>query len=166
MDEGGAGSGAACCVGAGTDDGAETGGAGKTMATGLGVAGGGGGTCGFENWPVTVGSTGIFGRDCVEIDGMGETGARIGGGLVVAAGRGGSEVVMVIEADVGVVTCAGLVAIVVDDIGGTSRICAVVTGLTFPVPGETSVAGVGVSPWSSSFLSSRMSRSRLTAAIL
>ena len=69
-------------------------------------------------------------------------------------------------ADGGGVTCAGLVAIVVDDPGGTSRICAVVTGLTFPVPGETGRAGAGLSPSSSSFLSSRMRRRRFTAAIL
>lgn len=73
---------------------------------------------------------------------------------------------MLMKTDVGAVTCTGLVAIAVGGAGGTIRICAVLTGLTLPVPGDTGVAGGGLSPCSSSFLSSRVSNRRLTAAIL
>jgi hypothetical protein len=97
---------------------------------------------------------------------MGGTGSGWGGGLAVVEETGGREVVMLMKTDVGAVTCAGLVAIAVGGAGGTIRICAVLTGLTFPVPGDTGVAGGGLSPCSSSFLSSRVSNRRLTAAIL
>jgi hypothetical protein len=97
---------------------------------------------------------------------MGEAGTEVGGGLAVAAESGGREVVILAKPDVGTVLCVGLVAIVVDAAGGTIRICAVLTGLTFPVPGDAGAAGGGLSPCSSSFLSSRMSNRRLTAAIL
>jgi hypothetical protein len=79
---------------------------------------------------------------------------------------GGREVIMVAAPESGAVPCVGLVAIVVDDAGGTSRICAVLMGLTFPVPEYSGVAGRGLSPCSSSFFSSRMSKRCLTAAIL
>ncbi len=136
------------------------------MATGSGVAGGDCGTCGFWNWPVAVGWTCILGTDCVEVDGMGGGGAGGGGGLAVVAGTGGRVVVILTKTDVGAVTYTGLVATVVDGAGGTSRICAVLTGLTLPVPWDAGVAWGGLSPCSSSFLSSRMSIRRLTAAIL
>jgi len=73
---------------------------------------------------------------------------------------------MVAKPEAGAVPCVGMVAIVDDDAGGTSRICAVFTGLTLPVPRDTGVAGEGLSPCNSSFFSSRMSKRRLTAAIL
>lgn len=136
------------------------------MATGSGTEGGGCGACGLGNWPVAAGWTGILGSDCVEIGGMGGPDTGVGGGLTAAAGIGGSEVAIVTETDVGTVACAGWGAIVVDDAGGTSRICAVLTGLTLPVPGDTGMDGGGLSPCSSSFFSSRMSNRRLTEVIL
>ena len=189
MDVAGTGSGVACCVGAGlvswameaegvvgvgggtgrgagTDTGAETTGAGGVMAIGSGIKDAGCGACVLGTRPVAVGWTGILGTDCVEVGGMGGLGIEVGVRPAVAADTGGREVVMVAKPDAGAMPCVGLVAIVGEAGGGTGRSCAVLTGLTLPVPVETGVAGGGLSPCSSSFFSSRMSKSRLTASIL
>ena len=136
------------------------------MAIGSGITDAGCGACVLGNRPVAVGWTGILGTDCVEVGGMGELGIEVDGGLAGAADKGGREVVMVAKPDAGAMPCVGLVAIVVEAAGGTGRSCAVLTGLTLPVSVETGAAGRGLSPCSSSFFSSRMSKSRLTASIL
>jgi hypothetical protein len=150
------GTGGGACDGGGTGMEGGTNGAVGIVTTGSGIEAGGGAVCGLGNWPVAPGWTGILGSGCVEIGCVGGDGAGVGDGLLPAGmGRTGA-----------VVTCVGWGAIVVDDAGGTSRICAVLTGLTLPVSGDAGVAWGGASPCSSSFLSSRMSKRRLTAAIL
>lgn len=127
------GTGGGACDGGGTGMGGDATEAVGIVATGSGIETGGGGVCGLGNWPVAPGWTGILGSGCAEIGCVGGAGAGVGGGLVTAAGMGRTGAVVTCNTGVGVVTCAGWGAIVVDDTRGTSRICAVLTGLTLPV---------------------------------